>query len=212
MPLGILLVEDDPGEARRVVEALGEVPEASFSVDTVHDIAAARRHLSDHAVEAVLLGLSSPNRRGNEAVAELRGSAPRVPIVALTSHEDEQTALDAFKLGAQEYLVKGQIDPLSLGRAIRSAIQRKLVEEDFKRFNGVEEQRRAIEELRAARRVAEAANRAKSEFLAKLSHEIRTPLGTIVGMADLLIERPPAPSTASASTCSAARARRCSAW
>jgi signal transduction histidine kinase len=193
LPVGILVVERDPSEARRVVEALGEVPETSFSVDTVHDIAAARRHLSAHAVEAVLLGLSSSSRRGHDVVAEIRGSAPRVAIVALTSHEDEQTALDALKLGAQEYLVKGQIDPLSLGRAIRSAIQRKLVEEDFNRFDGVEEQRRAIEELRAARRVAEAANRAKSEFLAKLSHEIRTPLGTIVGMADLLIERPPGP-------------------
>jgi DNA-binding response OmpR family regulator len=57
LPVGILVVERDPSEARRVVEALGEVPETSFSVDTVHDIAAARRHLSAHAVEAVLLGL-----------------------------------------------------------------------------------------------------------------------------------------------------------
>jgi signal transduction histidine kinase len=191
--IGILLVENDPSDARRVVETLGELPEASFFVDTVHDVAAARRHLSSHAVEAVLFGLSLPDRRGNEAVAELRGSAPRVPIIVLTSLENEQTALDAFKHGAQDYLVKGQIDARSLAHAIRSAIQRKLVADHFERRDGQEEQRRAIEELRLARRVAEAANRAKTEFLAKLSHEIRTPLGTIVGMADLLVERPPGP-------------------
>src|SRR6516162_7843135 len=151
LPLGILVVEGDPNEARRVVEALGDAPEASFSVDTVHDITAARRHLSAHAVEVVLLGLSSRNRRSNELVAELRGGAPRVAIVALISHEDEQTAFDALELGAQEVLVRGQIDPRSVARAIRTAIQRKLVEEDLKRFDGAEEQRRAIEELRAAR-------------------------------------------------------------
>jgi signal transduction histidine kinase len=193
MSLGILLVEDDPGDARRVVETLGEAQEASFSVYTVRDVAAARLHLSTHAVEAVLFGLSPPNRRGNEVIAELRGSAPGVPIIVLASLEDEQTALDALKHGAQDYLVKGRVDARSLAHAIRSAIQRKLVEDNFERRDGDEEQRRAIEELRAARRAAEAANRAKSEFLAKLSHEIRTPLGTIVGMADLLIERPPGP-------------------
>ena len=131
--IGILLVENDPSDARRVVETLGELPEASFFVDTVHDVAAARRHLSSHAVEAVLFGLSLPDRRGNEAVAELRGSAPRVPIIVLTSLENEQTALDAFKHGAQDYLVKGQIDARSLAHAIRSAIQRKLVADHFER-------------------------------------------------------------------------------
>jgi signal transduction histidine kinase len=192
IPLGILLVEDDPGDARWVVETLEAAPEASFSVDTVRDVAAARRHLSSHAVEAVLFGLS-PNRRGNQVIAEVRGYAPRVPIIVLASHEDEQTALDALKHGAQDCLIKGQIDARSLAHAIRSAIQRKLVEDNFEGRDSDEEQRRAIEELRAARRAAEAANRAKTEFLAKLSHEIRTPLGTIVGMADLLVERPPGP-------------------
>ncbi len=189
MPLEILLVEDDPADARRVTETLGEMPDASFTLNAVGDLVAARRHLANRAVEMVLLDLSLPDCQGTRAVTELRRKAPHVPIVVLASPDDEQTALDALTKGAEDYLVKGQMDGRSLGRAIRSALQRRLVEGKDERS----EQRRTIDALREARQAAEAANRAKSDFLAKLSHEIRTPLGTIVGMADLLAETPPGP-------------------
>jgi signal transduction histidine kinase len=189
IPLEILLVEDDPADARQVVETLGEMPDASYTLNAVGDLAAARKHLADRAVEMVLLDLSLPDCQGTRAVTELRRRAPHVPILVLASPDDEQKALDALMKGAQDYLVKGQMDGRSLGRAIRSALQRKLSEGTDERS----EQRRTIDELREARQAAEAANRAKSDFLAKLSHEIRTPLGTIVGMADLLTETPPGP-------------------
>jgi signal transduction histidine kinase len=192
-PLEILLVEDDPAEARRLVETLGEMPDVSFTLNAVGDLVAARRHLTDRAVEMVLLDLSLPGCEGTKAVTELRRGAPHVAIVVLASLDDEQIALDALARGAQDYVVKGQLDGPSLGRTIRSALQRKFVENALERPGDVAAQRRAIEELRDARRAAEAANRAKSDFLAKLSHEIRTPLGTIVGMADLLTETPPGP-------------------
>jgi signal transduction histidine kinase len=188
MPLEILLVEDDPADARRVVETLGEMPDASYTLNAVGDLAAARKQLADRAVEMVLLDLSLPDCQGTRAVTELRRRAPHVPIVVLASPDEEQKALDALTKGAQDYLVKGQMDGRSLGRAIRSALQRKLAE-----GKGERSEQRAIAELHEARQAAEAANRAKSDFLAKLSHEIRTPLGTIVGMADLLTETPPGP-------------------
>ncbi len=184
MPLEILLVEDDPDDARRVAETLGEVPDASFALNAVGDVVAARRYLADRAVEIVLLDLSLTSCPGTKAITELRRQAPHVPIVVLASLDDEQLALDALAKGAQDYLVKDEIDGRSLGRAIRSALQRKLVEDDLEGD---------VSELRRARQAAEVANRAKSDFLAKLSHEIRTPLGTIVGMADLLTEAPPGP-------------------
>ncbi len=192
-PLRILLVEDDPVDVRRVVETLGEVPDATYACDTVGDVAAARRHLADRPVEVVLLDLSLPDCEGTKALLELRRQAPHAAIVVLTSLDDENAALDALAQGAQDYVVKGEMDGTSLGRAIRSAMQRKVAAKDLEQFVDVAEQRRAIEALRKARQAAEAANRAKSDFLAKLTHEIRTPLGTIIGISDLLTETPPGP-------------------
>jgi PAS domain S-box-containing protein len=129
LPGEILLVEDDPGDARLIEEALrGVCLEGAFGFTVANDLRSAIARLAKEAADVVLLDLSLPDSRGTETVATLRQSAPLVPIVVLSGVENEEVALDALKKGAQDCLVKGKFDAPLLARTIRYAIQRNLAE------------------------------------------------------------------------------------
>ncbi len=168
----LLLLEDDPADARLVQTMLRRLPGEPFAVTLVHRLAAAVAHLGAGACEVVLADLSLPDSTGLATLKALTAAAPDVPILVLTGNDDDRLALDALKQGAQDYLVKGRGDAPMLMRMIRYAIERKAAE-------------RALKE---ARDRAEAAARAKSVFLATVGHEIRTPLNGILGMTRLLLE------------------------
>jgi diguanylate cyclase (GGDEF)-like protein len=123
--VSVLLVEDDEDYASLVRTMLDRDPSATFDVSHVPRIAEARGKLFDHPQGCVLLDLSLPDARHLEGLSELREAAPDVPIVILSGLEDELLALTAVKEGAQDYLVKGQIDPSVLRRSISYAIERK---------------------------------------------------------------------------------------
>jgi PAS domain S-box-containing protein len=129
----LLLVEDNPADARLVRELVAEERDtAGFDVEAVGDLASATALLAEKRFDAVLLDLSLPDSHGTETVATLRRSgAP--PIVVLTGLEDDDAAYDALRKGAQDYLVKGRFDSALLARAIRYAIQRHAAEEAVQR-------------------------------------------------------------------------------
>ena len=89
----------------------------------------AERHLAERAVDIILLDLGLPDAQGLEAVRRARAAAPRVPLVVLTGLDDESLAAQALQEGAQDYLIKGQIDARGLLRALRYAVERKSMEE-----------------------------------------------------------------------------------
>ena len=82
-----------------------------------------------HAVDIILLDLGLPDAQGLEAVRRAHAAAPRVPLVVLTGLDDESLAAQALQEGAQDYLIKGQIETRGLLRALRYAIERKTMEE-----------------------------------------------------------------------------------
>jgi signal transduction histidine kinase len=89
----------------------------------------AEKHLAEHAVDVILLDLGLPDAQGLEALRRAHAAAPRVPLVVLTGLDDDPLAIRALQQGAQDYLIKGQIEPRGLLRALRYAIERKITEE-----------------------------------------------------------------------------------
>lgn len=150
--LPVLLVEDEPAAARLVAELLREV-EPRYALDTVPTLAEALETLARQRYAAVLLDLGLPDSQGLQTVRAVLQSAGHVPLVVLSSHDDESMALRAIQLGAQDYVVKGRGDGAHLARALRYAIERKLVQEHLEfvashdAVTGLPNRRRFIEAL-----------------------------------------------------------------
>ena len=122
-PLRLLLIEDNPGDARLIREILRDsgTPVTLENAETLKD---GFTRLENDRFDAVLLDLSLPDSQGLETVLRLRQQAPEFPIVVLTGLNDEATALQAMREGAQDFLVKGSVDTALLIRSIRYAIER----------------------------------------------------------------------------------------
>ena len=128
-PLTVLLIEDNPGDARLIRELLNEVRAAAFRLKWVTGLADGLVSLEHESVDVVLLDLMLPDSRGMETFYAIRGAFPRVPVVVLSGLVDEDVALMAVREGAQDYLVKGSVDGHLLIRAIGYAIERHQLKE-----------------------------------------------------------------------------------
>src|ERR1700733_13717574 len=153
----ILLIEDNPGDARLIREMLDEQGSYSTKLTLVDCMRAAEGHLVAHPVDIILLDPGLPDAQGLGAIRRAHAAAPRVPLVVLTGLDDESLAEQALQEGAQDYLVKDQIERRSLLRALRYATERKRLEQ------------------------------LKDEFVSTVSHELRTPLTSITGSLGLLM-------------------------
>jgi sigma-B regulation protein RsbU (phosphoserine phosphatase) len=125
----ILLIEDQPeyvGEIRRLLEGAEDV---RFELEVMERVAeAAKRLEEDDDFDVVLLDLSLVEGAGLSNLDRLYESAPQVPVVVLSGVDDENLAVQAVHEGAQDYLVKGQINTQLLTRSLRYAIERQAAE------------------------------------------------------------------------------------
>ena len=129
----VLLVEDNPGDARLVEILLSEAgSSASFEVEHARRLEEAVERLGSQEYDVILLDLSLPDSRGLETVDRVRDAAPRTPMVVLSGRDDEQTALQALQGGAEDYLVKGRGDGDLIARSIRYAIERRRTEQQLR--------------------------------------------------------------------------------
>jgi PAS domain S-box-containing protein len=126
----VLLVEDNPGDARLLQLTLSEVTSAHFDLTCVGLLSKAMEKLSAGSFDAVLLDLSLPDSQDFDTFTKLHERFPEVPIVVLSGLSDETLALRAVQEGAQDYLVKGQVNGADLiSRSLRYAIERRRAQE-----------------------------------------------------------------------------------
>src|SRR5687768_12649372 len=122
----VLLVEDNPGDARLVHEMLSEEGGLDFTLTHVPTVKAALQHLSAEPpmTDAILLDLSLPDESGVATVERVVGGAADAVVVVMTGAGDEELGVAAMEAGAQDYLVKGQVDGRLLRRSLRFAMER----------------------------------------------------------------------------------------
>jgi two-component system, sensor histidine kinase and response regulator len=146
-PINVLLIEDNPGDARLLRELLQEAGSSQFELVHAERFSEAMTRMSERRFDVVLLDLSLPDAHGLDTISRLGSQAEGTPIVILTGLNDEEIAIRALQQGAQDYLVKGQADGQLLARALRYAIQRHKAEESLKARN---------RELMVLRKISEA--------------------------------------------------------
>lgn len=129
----LLLIEDDPGDVDFIVEILSEVKTRSFDLLCADRLEKGLKFLADDPIDVVLLDLLLPDSQGLDTLTKIQAQAPGVPIVVLTGMSDEANAVKALQVGAQDYLVKGQVDCHLIVRSLQYAIERKRVEEKLRK-------------------------------------------------------------------------------
>ncbi len=125
----VLLIEDNPGDARLVKEMLVDAGAGRFSLTHTGLLREGLSLLKEESHHVILLDFSLPDGHGLDTIRQVCAVAPHLPVVILTGLNDETIAVRAVQEGAEDYLVKGQMDGNLLGRAIRYAIERKRAEE-----------------------------------------------------------------------------------
>jgi two-component sensor histidine kinase len=129
----LLLIEDNPGDARLIREILTERGGlSSIKVEWRENLKEGLERLRQGSLDILLLDLALPDSSGFETFDMARQADPRLAIIVLTGTTDEELGLKTVSSGAQDYLVKGQYESNLLVRSIRYAIERKQGEEKLK--------------------------------------------------------------------------------
>jgi PAS domain S-box-containing protein len=128
----VLLIEDNPGDARLLQELLKEVTSVQFYIEQADCLSQGLQSLIEQTFDVILLDLSLPDSQDLETFVKLHRQAMAVPIVVVTGLDDETLAVRAVQMGAQDYLVKGKVSSDLLARSIRYAIERKRTEQQIR--------------------------------------------------------------------------------
>jgi two-component system, sensor histidine kinase and response regulator len=176
-----ILIVDDDSLVLSILSSL--LSESHYEVETAENGKQALATLDD-SFDLLLSDLEMPEMDGLELLKSLRKSKNNIPVVILTGNQEISVALNALKLGANDYVIKDENITETVLTAISNSLERKML---------LDQNSRLIENLMKAKDDAEKANKAKSDFLAKMSHDLKTPLNAILGYTELMIIDPDEP-------------------
>jgi signal transduction histidine kinase len=169
-PLHVLSVEDSDEDFDLVSQSLSGLREPQFMVHREPNLSGAIQYLGSHHVDVALLDLSLPDSTAHQTLVSFRTRAPQVPVVVLTGADSKAQGLRSVQEGADDYLLKSQLQSELLGRTLSHAIERKIL---------VLQRLEALKVEREARSKAEHAVAVRDQFLAIASHELRNPLSAM---------------------------------
>jgi len=169
-PVKILLIEDNPADARLVREWLKEAGAEQFHLEHAERLDAGLKLLTEKGFDAVLLDLGLPDSQGLGALKAVRTKAPATPVVVLTGLSDEAVGMKAVQEGAQDYLIKGEIQESHLIRSLHYARERK----------GMEEQLLQAQKMEAVGNLA-----------GGVAHDFNNVLTAIMGYSELILDALP---------------------
>jgi two-component system cell cycle response regulator len=130
-PVRVVLVEADPRAAELIGEMLRAIWGEELELAHTERLDDATRELIDRGASCVLLDVGTGEEARVGPVEQIRTAAPNMPVIALSSYTDEDAGLRAITAGAQDFLIRSELTPASLARAIRYAIERKRSEVDL---------------------------------------------------------------------------------
>lgn len=172
-----LLVEDSPSDAELFHRVFLRAGSGKWSLARAERLGKAIEICQERTFDIALLDLRLPDSDGLDTVAQFCAAIPDVPVVILTVFDDEELALQAMSKGAQDYLVKDQVNIQLLRRTICYTIERAQI------LNRLKESEAAI--LQSLYKEREL-NQLKSAFISMVSHEFRNPLTTLGVTSQLL--------------------------
>src|SRR5688572_23836356 len=130
----VLLIEDNPADARLIQIMLADVEADFFEVVCADRVAQGLELLARGGFDIIIVDLSLPDSHGLETFSRLQAYGARIPIIVMSGLNDTNVAVKAVHEGAQDFLVKGQVNGPLLARAIRYAIERKRMSEQLHRY------------------------------------------------------------------------------
>jgi DNA-binding response OmpR family regulator len=122
--INLLLIEDDYQDVALVRETLSASKPTLFNLEHADSLSAGIELISTVEIHLVLLDMGLPDSQGIHTLQKLRSAVPDLPVIVLTGLDDEVLGIKLLQMGAQDYIVKGNIDRQILNRSIRYAIER----------------------------------------------------------------------------------------
>jgi PAS domain S-box-containing protein len=134
-PLDILIVEDNTGDVMLLKEVLFDTQLAINDIKDKSDLSSSIQYLKSFQADIIFLDLSLPDKTGLDTFLNLQQHAGQIPIVILTGLDDTRLAVEAINKGAQDFLIKGDVDEKVLTKTILYSIERKRISESLRISN-----------------------------------------------------------------------------